>query len=267
MIAKGGVLLDYQFTGVPLRDHKGNAIGFTGAGRDITESKRAAEILRAERERSEQLLLNILPEPIADRLKRNPGSIADSFEEVTVLFADIVGFTELSASISATELVELLNQIFSGFDRLAEKHGLEKIKTIGDAYMVVGGLPVHRHDHAQAVADMALDMQREIASFSAATGCNVSIRTGINSGPVVAGVIGLKKFIYDLWGDAVNTASRMESHGIPGTIQLTAATYELLRDKYTCEERGVIHVKGKGEMLTYLLKGKKSDESGETRFL
>ncbi|MCU0515295.1 MAG: PAS domain S-box protein [Oscillatoria sp. Prado101] len=267
LIAKGGVLLDYQFTGVPLRDHKGNAIGFTGAGRDITESKRAAEILRAERERSEQLLLNILPEPIADRLKRNPGSIADSFEEVTVLFADIVGFTELSASISATELVELLNQIFSGFDRLAEKHGLEKIKTIGDAYMVVGGLPVHRHDHAQAVADMALDMQREIASFSAATGCNVSIRTGINSGPVVAGVIGLKKFIYDLWGDAVNTASRMESHGIPGTIQLTAATYELLRDKYTCEERGVIHVKGKGEMLTYLLKGKKSDESGETRFL
>ncbi|WP_198525109.1 PAS domain S-box protein [Kamptonema formosum] len=259
LIARDGVLLDYQFTGVPLRDHKGDAIGFTGAGRDITESKRAAEILRAERERSDRLLLNILPEPIAERLKREQGSIADSFEEVTVLFADIVGFTELSASISPTELVELLNQIFSRFDRLAEKHGLEKIKTIGDAYMVVGGLPVHRHDHAEAVADMALDMQREVASFSAETGCKVSIRTGINSGPVVAGVIGLKKFIYDLWGDAVNTASRMESHGIPGAIQVTAATCQLLRDKYICEERGIIQVKGKGEMLTYLLKGKKSD--------
>ncbi len=259
LIAKDGVLLDYQFTGVPLRDHKGNAIGFTGAGRDITESKRAAEVLRAERERSERLLLNILPEPIADRLKLDQGSIADSFEEVTVLFADIVGFTELSASISARELVELLNQIFSRFDRLAEKHGLEKIKTIGDAYMVVGGLPVQRQNHAEAVADMALDMHREIASFCAENGCNVSIRTGINSGPVVAGVIGLKKFIYDLWGDAVNTASRMESHGIPGAIQVTAATSELLREKYICEQRGVIHVKGKGDMLTYLLKGKKSD--------
>ena len=213
--------------------------------------------LAAEQEKSERLLLNILPKPIADRLKQNERTIADSFPEVTVLFADIAGFTQLSARVSPQELVQLLNEIFSGFDRLVEKHDLEKIKTIGDAYMVVGGLPMPRADHALAIADMALDMQGEVERFNANHDASLSIRIGINTGPVVAGVIGTKKFIYDLWGDAVNTASRMESHGIPGYIQLTSSTYELLRDRYLFEERGIIQVKGKGEMNTFLLKGRK----------
>lgn len=213
--------------------------------------------LAAEQEKSERLLLNILPKVIADRLKQNEKTIADSFPEVTVLFADIAGFTQLSARVSPQELVQLLNEIFCGFDLLVEQHSLEKIKTIGDAYMVVGGLPMPRSDHAEAIADMALDMQGEVDRFNAKHDASLSIRIGINTGPVVAGVIGTKKFIYDLWGDAVNTASRMESHGIPGYIQLTSSTYELLRDRYLVEERGTIEVKGKGEMNTYLLKGKK----------
>jgi PAS domain S-box-containing protein len=220
--------------------------------------KQAEDALRVEKEKSEALLLNILPSEIAQRLKYETDSIADSFADVTVLFADIVGFTELSCCVSPIELVKLLNGIFSAFDLLAEKHELEKIKTIGDAYMVVGGLPTHRSDHAEAIAEMALDIQQAIADFNANTGQTFSIRIGINTGPVVAGVIGIKKFIYDLWGDTVNTASRMESHGFPGCIQVTAATYERLRDKYTFEERGVIEVKGKGEMRTYLLTGRKA---------
>lgn len=223
--------------------------------RDITDRKQAEEALRAEKEKSERLLLNILPEAIADRLKEDRGYIADSFLEVTVLFADIVGFTALSTRLSPTQLVEILNVIFSEFDRLAEKHGLEKIKTIGDAYMVVGGLPKPRADHAEAIAKMALDMQKEIAQFNASTGEAFSIRIGINSGPVVAGVIGIKKFIYDLWGDTVNTASRMESHGIPGCIQVTDVTYKLLQDKFLFEQRGRIPIKGKGLMATYFLTG------------
>jgi class 3 adenylate cyclase len=214
-------------------------------------------LLAEEREKVERLLLNILPQPIAERLKQEPITIADSFTEATIMFADIVGFTPLSARLSATEIVNLLNHIFSTFDRLAERHGLEKIKTIGDAYMVVGGLPTPRPDHAESVAEMALDMQQEIAKFSRELDESFSIRIGINTGPVVAGVIGLKKFIYDLWGDAVNTASRMESHGMPNCIQVSQTTYELLQDKYLFEERGVIEVKGKGEMFTYLLRGRK----------
>lgn len=221
----------------------------------------AEDALRVEKEKSETLLLNILPSEIAHRLKQDTDAIADSFADVTVLFADIVGFTELSCCVSPVELVKLLNQIFSAFDQLAEKHGLEKIKTIGDAYMVVGGLPTPCADHAQAIAEMAIDMQQEIARFNAETGEDVSIRIGINTGPVVAGVIGIKKFIYDLWGDTVNTASRMESHGIPGYIQVTQATYERLQDNYLFQKRGIIPVKGKGEMTTYLLIGIKSQRS------
>lgn len=221
--------------------------------RDITKRKAAEAALRREQEKSEQLLLNILPEPIAQKLKKEQITIADGFAEATVLFADIVGFTKLAERVSPTQLVYLLNEIFSRFDRLAEKHGIEKIKTIGDAYMVVGGLPVYRPDHAEAVALMALDMQQEISQFSTETGEPFSIRIGINTGPVIAGVIGLKKFIYDLWGDTVNIASRMESHGIPGAIQVTPETYEILKDKFLFEKRGVIHIKGKGEMTTYLL--------------
>ena len=225
---------------------------------EIAERKRTAEILRAEREKSESLLLNILPEPIAERLKHNPSCIADGFAEVTILFADLVGFTQLSARISPTDLVNLLNQIFSAFDRLTEKHDLEKIKTIGDAYMVASGLPTPRTNHAEAMAEMALDMQQEVRQFNDRYSADLNIRIGINTGPVVAGVIGTKKFIYDLWGDAVNTASRMESHGIPGAIQVSSASYEYLRDKYMFEQRGNIQVKGKGEMTTYLLVGRKN---------
>lgn len=228
------------------------------AVKDATsELQKTLDNLRIEQEKSEQLLLNILPSPIAQQLKESSAAIADSFPEVTVLFADIVGFTNLSSQISARELVNLLNQIFSAFDHLAELHGLEKIKTIGDAYMVVGGVPKHREDHAESIAEMALDMIKEISKYKTDQGEQFNIRIGINSGPVVAGVIGIKKFIYDLWGDAVNTASRMESHGIPGAIQVSASTYELLKDNYDLEERGVIDVKGKGKMTTYLLLGRK----------
>nr|MCF6373289.1 adenylate/guanylate cyclase domain-containing protein [Tychonema sp. BBK16] len=169
------------------------------------------------------------------------------------MFADIVGFTQLSASILPKQLVYLLNDIFSKFDHLAEKHGLEKIKTIGDSYMVVGGLPNPRSDHAEAIAEMALDMQEAIMEYRENLGISLSIRIGIHSGPVVAGIIGKKKFIYDLWGDTVNTASRMESHGLPDTIQISEATYLLIEDQYQFKKRGSISVKGKGEMAAYLL--------------
>ncbi|WP_264322224.1 adenylate/guanylate cyclase domain-containing protein [Zarconia navalis] len=225
---------------------------------EIEERKQAQALLHAEQEKSEQLLLNILPEPIATRLKHDRGAIAEHFDEVTILFADLVGFTPLSARLQPLELVNLLNEIFSTFDRLAEKHGLEKIKTIGDAYMVAGGLPVPMPDRAAAIADMALAMQEAVTRFREERGENIQIRIGINTGVVIAGVIGIKKFIYDLWGDAVNVASRMESSGEPGSIQVTRATYEQLKDRYELHERGKIAVKGKGNMTTYWLRGKRS---------
>ena len=211
--------------------------------------RRTAE-LRKEKERSEQLLLNILPEEIADRLMRTNESPAEHFEEATILFADIVGFTSLSARMDPLQLVAGLNQIFSAFDHLTEKYELEKIKTIGDAYKVVGGLPTARPDHAEAIANMALDMQHYMQDVENVFGESLQIRIGINTGSVIAGVIGIKKFIYDLWGDAVNVASRMESHGKPGYIQVTAATYAKLKDKYILEPRGTVEVKGRGEMMT-----------------
>ena len=215
--------------------------------------KRLAE----EQEKSEKLLLNILPEPIAQRLKQGEKTIADSFSDVTVLFADLVGFTKISTNLSPAELVELLNMIFSCFDELAEKYGLEKIKTIGDAYMVVGGLPTRRKDHAEAIAEMALDMLFEVKEISQNQDKSLQIRIGINTGAVEAGVIGTKKFAYDLWGDTVNTAHRMESHGIPGIIQVTEDTYNCLANKYIFQERGMIEIKGKGMIRTYLLIGRK----------
>jgi class 3 adenylate cyclase len=211
-----------------------------------------ARVADREHARSEKLLLNILPSPIAARLKDGPTTIADSFDAVTVLFADIVGFTSLSARITTDELILVLNEIFSAFDALAAKHGLEKIKTIGDAYMVVGGVPTTRKDHADAVAAMALDMRDAIAKKK-----NLDIRIGMHSGPVVAGVIGTKKFSYDLWGDTVNTASRMESHSEPGRIQVSDVTHELLAARYEFTDRGTIAVKGKGEMHTWFLDGRK----------
>ncbi len=229
--------------------------------RDISDRKKAEEALRLEQEKSEQLLLNVLPEPIANQLKQNPGAIAEQFNEVTIMFADIVGFTPLSARLKPIELVNLLNQIFSTFDELAQQLGLEKIKTIGDAYMVAAGLPLPRADHAEAIADMALAMQAAIERFRTERGENIQIRIGINTGIVVAGVIGTKKFIYDLWGDAVNIASRMESSGQPGSIQVTEAIYERLKDKYVFQKRGAIKVKGKGEMVTYWLVGSQTSTS------
>lgn len=214
--------------------------------------------IEEEREKSERLLLNILPRPVAEQLKQQQGTIANSFAEATVLFADIVDFTDLSAHVPPTELVDLLNGIFSAFDYLAVHHGLEKIKTIGDSYMVVGGLPDPRQDHIEAVAEMALDMQREIGQFRRSDHQPFSMRIGMHTGPVVAGVIGTTKFIYDLWGDTVNTASRMESSGLPGAIQVTEVIYERLLGKYAFEERGVVAIKGKGEMNTYLLKDRLS---------
>ncbi len=240
-----------------VRDFNGELLYYEGTVEDITLRKQAESALHAEQEKSERLLMNILPEPIAFRLKHDTSAIADYFEESTILFSDIVGFTPIAARISPIELVNLLNKIFSKFDHIAEFYGLEKIKTIGDAYMVAGGLPVPKKNHAEAIANMALDMQQEITKFTTDIGEKFQIRIGINSGPVVAGVIGKKKFIYDLWGDAVNVASRMESSGEPGKIQVTTATYELLKDKYIFAERGVIAVKGRGRMLTYWLRGKK----------
>jgi PAS domain S-box-containing protein len=225
--------------------------------RDITDRKQAEVALRLEQQKSERLLLSILPEIIAERLKQDQRAIAENFEDVTILFADIVGFTPLSARLEPIELVNLLNYIFSKFDQLAQQYGLEKIKTIGDAYMVVGGLPVPSDHHAEAIAHMALDMQQAVNHLQAEMGEYLEIRIGINTGAVVAGVIGMNKFIYDLWGDAVNVASRMESSGIPGKIQVTSQTYERLKDKFELEDRGAIVVKGKGKMITYWLKGRK----------
>lgn len=212
--------------------------------------------LTIEQEKAEKLLLNILPPSIAERLKQAHTTIADDFTEVTVLFADIVGFTEMSTRMSASELVELLNRIFCVFDDLVEKHGLEKIKTIGDAYMAVAGLPEAYADHTARIADLALDMQRAIKDFNHQHQEELNIRVGMHTGPVVAGVIGMKKFAYDLWGDTVNIASRMESQGIAGDIQVSDAVYAILQVAYKFQERGSIEIKGKGKMETYLLKGK-----------
>ena len=218
--------------------------------------------IQTERGRSEDLLLNVLPQPIAERLKAGEAEgekvIADSFDSVTVLFSDVVGFTKLSARVGAAELVMMLNGVFSAFDQLSDKHGVEKIKTIGDAYMVVGGLPVRSDNHAAAIAVMSLDMYKELDRINAEAGTDLNIRIGINSGPVVAGVIGSRKFTYDLWGDAVNTAARMESHGIEGRVQVTEETYNLLKDEFDFEDRGVIDVKGKGDMHVYILAGRKT---------
>ncbi|NEP11949.1 MAG: PAS domain-containing protein [Symploca sp. SIO2C1] len=221
--------------------------------RDITARKQAELALRVAQQKTERLLLNILPKKIVEQLQQNTSAIAEQFDDVTILFADIVGFTPLSASMTPIELVNLLNLIFSSFDQLTQRHGLEKIKTIGDAYMAAAGLPVPKDDHAEAIAEMALDMQQTIRRFYGNGGEMFQIRIGINTGPVVAGVIGTQKFIYDLWGDTVNVASRMESQGEPGRIQVTATTYERLQDKYLLEERGEIEVKGKGTMTTYWL--------------
>jgi class 3 adenylate cyclase len=215
------------------------------------------ERVRTEQAISERLLLNILPGPIADRLKAGEKTIADSFSDVTVLFTDFVDFTRLSASISPDVLVTRLNSIFSAFDRLCEQHGLEKIKMVGDGYMAVGGLPTPSVHHAHTVADVALAMQREASGFTLGNRRPCRMRIGINSGPVVAGVIGMRKFAYDLWGDTVNLASRMEAYAPPGGILVTETTHALLESEYEFKRGKLIRVKGKGQVLTHRLVGKK----------
>ncbi len=220
---------------------------------------------RTQHDRAEGLLLNILPGSIAERLKGSPGTIADQFTAASVLFADVVDFTPRTEKLSAAEVVGLLDRLFSHFDTLAERRGLEKIKTIGDAYMVAAGVPVPRADHAEALAHLALDMVDAVAPGGAVGDLDLQLRIGINSGPVVAGVIGRRKFLYDLWGDAVNLASRMESQGTPNRIQVTAATRELLADDFELEPRGTVEVKGKGAMETWYVVGRKDGSDGDGR--
>jgi PAS domain S-box-containing protein len=291
----GTIIVDFSL--MPVRDQNGNVVFLLPEGRNITEKKRAeAEIARkneeleasrqlicrqrdelqilydkltAEQKVSERLLLNLLPSPIAERLKARPELvadsipevIADSFPEVTVLFADIAAFTRFSAGMSPERLVAVLNEIFAEFDVIADRRGLEKIKTIGDAYMAAAGIPEGAPDHATRAAHMALDMIDALERFNHRSGYSLQMRIGINSGAVVAGVIGRHKFIYDLWGDAVNTASRMESHGVAGRVQVTDATRSRLGEPFRFEERGMIKAKGIGNLHTWFLSGRNGPPS------
>ncbi|SOY77575.1 putative regulatory protein [Cupriavidus taiwanensis] len=289
---QGDETMIVDFSILPIKDSEGNVIYLLPEGRNITEKKRAeqalsrkAEELQAswdlihrqhdelqqlyekivlEKKLSERLLMNLLPQSIAEQLKNQPGFfsnstltvIADKYPDVTVLFADIVAFTRFSTGMNPESLVAILNEIFTEFDIIAEDRGLEKIKTIGDAYMAAAGLPEPAQDHAVRAAHMALDMFDALREFNRRSGYNLQMRIGLNSGPVVAGVIGKRKFIYDLWGDVVNTASRMESHGVAGRVQLTDATRRLLGGPFLMEARGNINAKGIGALHTWLLTGR-----------
>lgn len=219
----------------------------------VRQRDEALRMLRIEQDKSESLLCNILPRPIADILKNETQTIAERFDMVSILFADVVGFTPLSASIDAAEMVNLLNEIYTHFDNVIDRHGLEKIRTMGDGYMAASGVPMARTDHAHALADAALEMMGFLDTWRSPHANDFEFRMGMNSGPVLAGVIGRKKFSYDVWGDPVNVASRMESHGEPGRIQVSPDTYDLLKDDFVFEPRGRVTIKGKGEMETWYL--------------
>ena len=240
----------------------GGAVVFGLLATFVRQREQALGALRIEQDRAESLLLNILPRSIADRLKTDSTTIADQFTAASILFADVVDFTPLSDRLQPAEVVGMLDHLFTHFDLLAERYDVEKIKTIGDCYMVAAGVPTPRPDHARAMALMALDMREAMRSQDAVGHLGLELRIGINSGPVVAGVIGRKRFLYDLWGDAVNMASRMESHGTPGRIQVTRPTYELLCDEFELEPRGTVPIKGKGEVETWYLVGRR-DASGQ----
>jgi adenylate cyclase len=240
----------------------GGTMVFTLLALFAKQRQEALTDLRAAQEQAENLLLNVLPRPIAERLKAEPQTIADQFTSASILFADVVEFTPRTERLSPAEVVGILDHLFSHFDTLAERYGVEKIKTIGDAYMVAAGVPTPRPDHARALASLALDMVEAMRSRDGVGHLGLELRIGINSGPVVAGVIGRKRFLYDLWGDAVNTASRMESQGTPGRIQITRATRDLIDDEFVCEPRGTISVKGKGEMETWYLRGRRTSAAG-----
>jgi guanylate cyclase len=243
----------------------GGTIVFTLLAVFAGQRRNALAALRVEQAKAESLLLNILPRSIAEKLKAEPQTIADQFGSASILFADVVDFTPLSERLPPAEVVGLLDHLFSHFDALAARHGLEKIKTIGDCYMAAAGVPTPRPDHARALALMALDMQAAMRSVDEVGHLGLELRIGINSGPVVAGVIGRKRFLYDLWGDAVNTASRMESHGTSGRIQITRATKELLEEEFVCESRGTIPIKGKGEMEAWYLVGRRANADAESQ--
>jgi guanylate cyclase len=243
----------------------GGTIVFTLLAVFAQQRRDALVALRNEQAKAENLLLNILPRSIADQLKAQAQPIADQFKSASILFADVVDFTPLSERLPPSEVVGILDHLFSHFDTLAEKYGVEKIKTIGDCYMVAAGVPSPRPDHARALVLMGLDMLEAMRSTDDVRHLGLEIRVGINSGPVVAGVIGRKRFLYDLWGDAVNTASRMESHGTPGRIQITRATYELLGDEFECEPRGRIRVKGKGDVEAWHVVGRRRDPAPARR--
>jgi adenylate cyclase len=241
------------------------SVAFTLLASFATQRNAALTALRVEQEKSDLLLMNILPRSIAERLKAASQTIADHFDSASILFADVVDFTPLAQRLAPAEVVGILDQLFSHFDTLVERHGLEKIKTIGDCYMAAAGVPDPSPDHARRAALLALDMREAVATSAVGDGSGLELRIGINSGPVIAGVIGTKRFLYDLWGDAVNTASRMEEHGTPGEIQITRATYELLQDDFVCRSRGPIEVKGKGQMETWYLVGPRSDDGRANR--
>ena len=247
----------FQSTMVALNVTVGGSVVFFLLALFATQRAEALAALRLEQNKAEDLLLNILPRSIADKLKADTATIADQIDAASILFADVVDFTPLSEGLQPAEVVGMLDRLFTHFDLLAERHGLEKIKTIGDCYMVAAGVPNPRPDHARAMALMALDMRDAMHSDDGVGQLGLDLRIGINSGPVVAGVIGRKRFLYDLWGDAVNTASRMESHGTRGQIQVTRATYELLKDEFELVPRGTVAIKGKGDVETWYLVGRR----------
>jgi guanylate cyclase len=241
----------FSTTMIALNVIVGGAVVFTLLSVFAKQAKDAQEV-------ADNLLINVLPRSIAERLKAEPQTIADSFSSASILFADIANFTPMSTSLKPAELVGMLDELFGHFDALVERYDLEKIKTIGDAYMAAAGIPAQREDHARALAGLALDMLAVVQPDGPMGDRGLEIRIGLNSGPVVAGVIGRKRFLYDLWGDAVNIAGRMQSHGTPGRIQVTRATYEMLKDEFELESRGTIEVRGKGQMETWYLVGRRA---------
>jgi PAS domain S-box-containing protein len=261
-LRKDGTPVNVELLALPVTV-EGEHVGFIAIYHDLTELHQMYEqelahrrIIERERERADQLLLNILPKPVADRLKQGQRIIVENFPEVTVLFADLVEFTRFAAEHSAPDVLQVLNMVFSSFDQLTDELGVEKVKTIGDAYMAVGGLSLPREDHAEAMAALALAMRDEVLKLGEQLQIPLHLRIGMHSGPVSAGVISGKKFAYDLWGDTVNTASRMESHGVVDGIHLTEAVHARLEGRFRFKDQGLVHVKGKGPMRTYLLLGR-----------